>query len=99
MGVKKLYEQGLKGCIVSTSPDAEIIPVFMKDIEGEGGIIKPRLVDLSTGFCQMVLNDMHVLREEDLQRAGHYISNPSEFDFHKILAWEYDPSATLRPAE
>ena len=33
MGVKKLYEQGKKGCIVATTRGADIVPIFLKDVE------------------------------------------------------------------
>ena len=99
MGVKKLYEQGMKGCIVSTTRTAEIVPIFLKDIEDKKtGKIPPRLVDIHTELSRMVIGDMHVLTEADVERAKYYISKPEEYDFHKILEWEYDPKAAVRPA-
>jgi 6-phosphofructokinase 1 len=98
MGVKKLYEQGLKGCIVSTTRSAEIVPIFMKDIEDKKtGKIPPRMVDINTEFSRMVLDDMHVLTLNDYERARYYIADPALYDFHKILEWEFDASKMLRP--
>lgn len=98
MGVKKLYEQGLKGCIVSTTRSAEIVPIFMKDIEDKKtGKIPPRMVDIHTEFSRMVLDDMHVLTLNDYERARYYITDPALYDFHKILEWEFDASKMLRP--
>lgn len=96
MGVKKLFDQGLKGCIVSTSAEADIRPVFLKDIEDPAtGKILPRLVDLSSELAQMVFSDLHVIRSADYEAASAYVANPAEFDFFKILEWdEIDP---LRP--
>ena len=97
MGVKKLYEQGMKGCIVSTTRNAEIVPIFLKDVEDENGKIPPRLVDINTEFSQMVMSDMHVLTERDYEKAKPYISIPEAYDFYRLLEW--DPSkALLRPS-
>ncbi len=96
MGVKKLYEQGLKGCIVATTRNAEIVPLFMHDIENEDGVIPPRLVNIDTEFSRMVLGDLHVLTLPDHERARYYLPDPENYDFHNILEWTYDP-AYLRP--
>lgn len=98
MGVKKLYEQGLKGCIVSTTRNAEIVPIFMKDIEDETGKIPPRLVDINTEFAQMVLGDLHVLTERDYENVKKWIAIPEAFDFYRILEWD-SKIAMLRPAK
>lgn len=97
MGVKKLYEQGYKGCIVSTTREAEIKPLFMKDIEDESGKILPRLVDINTEFSRLVLSDLHVLTELDYDQASFYLDSPEEYDFYKLMNWDYMPSTVLRP--
>ena len=97
MGVKKLFEAGHKGCIVSTTRDAQIIPIFLKDIEDKSGKILPRLVDINTEFARLVLSDLHVLNNTDYEAAKEYISIPEEYDFYRILEWNYEPSAVLRP--
>lgn len=99
MGVKKLFEHGLKGCIVSTTRSAEIVPIFLKDLEDESGKIPPRLVDINTEFSRLVLSDLHVLTENDYERAAKYLPNPKEFDFYKILNWDFKASSSLRPPE
>ena len=99
MGVKKLYDQGLKGCIVSTTPSAEIKPIFMKDIEDpKTGKILPRLVDIKTELFQMVMGDMHVLTIRDYEKAKKYIPIPEACDFYRLLEWDYS-KALLRPTE
>lgn len=97
MGVKKLYEKGLKGCIVSTTRNAEIIPIFMSDIEDETGKIPPRLVDINTEFAQLVFSDLHTLSPKDYEKAEEHLDIPEEFDFYRILNWKYDASKSLRP--
>lgn len=96
MGVKKLYEQGEKGCIVSTTRDAQIVPIFMKDIEDESGKILPRLVNINTEFARLVISDLHVLSREDYERAKKYVDIPEEYDLYRILNWDYKPSKTMR---
>ena len=96
MGVKTLFEQGHKGCIVSTTRDAEIKPLFLKDIEDENGKIPPRLVNIETQFARLVLGDLHVLNPSDYEDAKQYAAIPEELDFYRILEWDYDPKSTLR---
>jgi 6-phosphofructokinase len=98
MGVRKLFQQGIGGCIVSTNANADILPVFLSDIEDkETGKIPPRLVDIDSEFSKMVMADLHCLTEVDYERAKEYVSNPEEYDFYKILNWEFDPKL-LRPS-
>ena len=96
MGVKKLFDQGITGCIVSTSSRADIQPVYLSDIEDETGKIPPRLVDINSELARMVFADLHILSEPDYEEAKKYVDNPEAFDFFKILNWEYDPTM-LRP--
>ncbi|MBT8230622.1 MAG: 6-phosphofructokinase, partial [Bacteroidia bacterium] len=65
MGVKKLFDEGKSGCFVTTTRTAEVIPLYLNDIEDENGKIPPRLVDIDTEFSQMVLSDMHVVTVQD----------------------------------
>lgn len=95
MGVKKLFDQGLKGCIVSTTRTAEIMPIFLKDIEDENGIIPPRLVNIDSEFSQLVLSDMHVLTRQDYKKAKKWVDIPETYDFYRILNWE-EPASKLR---
>jgi 6-phosphofructokinase 1 len=99
MGVKRLFEQGHKGCIVTTTRKAEIAPLSLQELEDENGKIPPRLVDIHTHFAQLVLSDLHVLNETDYDLARAYVSNPEDFDFYQILNWEFKPSKMLRPLD
>ena len=98
MGVKKLFDQGVSGAIVSTSSKANIQPIYLADIEDENGKIPPRLVDINSEIARMVFADLHVLNKLDYEQARRFVPNPEEFDFYKILNWEFDPSL-LRPAK
>ncbi len=96
MGVKKLYEKGESGCIVSTTRDSTVVPIFLKDVEDKNGKIPPRLVDINTEFSQLVLGDMHVLTERDYDKVKKLIPIPEAYDFYRLLEWDYS-QAILRP--
>lgn len=97
MGVRQLFNQGVSGAIVSTSPNNDIRPVFLNDIEDKAtGKIPPRLVDIKGPLAQTFLNDLHVLCEPDMEEAKAIVDNPETYDFYNILDWEFDPS-TVRP--
>ncbi len=99
MGVRKLFEHGLRGCIVSTNAAGEIVPLFMKDIEDESGKIPPRLVNIKSEFSQLILSDLHVLTEQDYGKVQGMLAHPEQYDFHKLLNWKFAPSGILRPAQ
>jgi len=87
-GVKKLYDEGYTGCMVSQDSDKNIIPIYLKDVEDEQGKIRTRLVDMENEDVKTVFNvNLDYLSEEDYDNAKKFISNPSEFDYKKILNW------------
>lgn len=96
MGVRKLFHQGISGCIVSTGSKADIIPLYLADLEDESGKIPPRPVDIHSELAEMVFSDFHVLDESDYEKAREYVDDPETYDFYKILNWEYNPTL-LRP--
>ncbi len=97
MGVKKLYDQGLSGCVVTTTRSAEVMPLYLDDIEDENGKIQPRLVDIHTEFSQLVLSDLHVLTERDYEKAKAVVTIPESYDFYRILEWDKsDLTSTMR---
>lgn len=92
MGVRKLFREGFSGCIVCADGEGNIAPVFLKDIEDpKTGKIPPRLVDIHADYTQMVLNDLHCLTPEDYEAAREFVDIPEEYDFYRILNWEYNP--------
>ncbi len=91
MGVKKLFDEGISGVIVSTSSKANIEGLPLKDMEDpKTGKIPPRLVDMESELAKLVFEDMHVLSQLDYEKAKRYLPNPEDFDFYKILNWEFD---------
>ena len=87
-GVKKLYDEGHSGCIVTTNSKAEIIPMYLSDFQDKNGKISPRLVDINGEFSSMCLENLHFLQESDYKAASAYLDNPAQYDFYKILNWD-----------
>ena len=87
IGVKKLFDQGITGCIVDANSRGDISPLFLKDFEDENGKIPPRLVDINSDMVQLFINNLFFIQEHDYKKAKKYLPNPMEYDFKKILNW------------
>lgn len=88
MGVKKLFQQGLTGCLVSANSNGDIKPLYLKDLEGPDGKIKPRLVDIESEMAKLLFSNLHYINAADYEKAKKYVPKPEEYDFNKILEWE-----------
>jgi 6-phosphofructokinase 1 len=87
-GVKKLYDEGHTGCMVSLDQQKNIIPIYLKDVEDENGKIRPRLVDMDNEDVKSVFEtNIYYLQEEDYEKAKKLIASPEDFDYKKILNW------------
>ncbi|CAM3513357.1 6-phosphofructokinase [Zobellia roscoffensis] len=86
LGVKKLYDQGISGCIVTANSRGEVTPLFLEDLQGEDGKIAPRLVNINSEFAQLCFQNMHYIEEADYEAAKAYFPDPEQYDFNKILA-------------
>lgn len=88
MGVKRLFDQGLTGCMVVSGPNGDIFPIFLKDVEDEHGKVQPRLVNMGGQKAKMVYEDgLQYLCEEDYEAARKYVPDPENYDMKKILKW------------
>ena len=88
IGVKKLFDQGKTGCMVTSDPKGDIAPLYLKDVEDANGKVKPRLVDINCQKSELVFrNNLHFIEEKDYEQARQFVDNPEEFDFLKILNW------------
>ncbi len=88
MGVKKLFDEGLTGCMVTSDPKGDIAPLYLKDVEDEHGKIRPRLVNMDSQKANLVFNHgLQYIEPADYEKAKAYLSNPEKFDFRKILEW------------
>jgi 6-phosphofructokinase 1 len=88
-GVKKLYDSGYTGCMVTSDPKGDVAPLFLKDVEDEHGKVKPRLVNLESQKTKIIYEDgLQYITEADYEAAKTYVPNPEHYDFRKILGWE-----------
>ena len=70
IGVKKLYDEGKSGCIVSANSRGEITPLYLSKFENEDGKIPPRLVDIDSEIAKLCFQNMHYIQEEDYKKAS-----------------------------
>jgi ATP-dependent phosphofructokinase / diphosphate-dependent phosphofructokinase len=88
MGVKRLFDQGITGCMVTSDHCGDIAPLYLKDVEDEYGKVKTRLVNMEGQKARLVYEDgLQYLTENDYAAASKYLSDPAEYDFKKILSW------------
>lgn len=88
MGVKKLFDKGHTGCMVTTDHVGDIHPLFLEDVTNDKGKVEPRLVNIHTENARLVLDEqLQYLTPGDYEQAKAYLANPAEFDFRKILNW------------
>lgn len=87
IGIKKLFDQGITGCIVSANSRGDITPLFLQDFEDENGKIPPRLVDINSDIAQLFIDNLFYIQPKDYEKAKQYLPNPEAYDFKKILNW------------
>lgn len=88
IGVKKLFDQGISGCIVSANSRGDVSPLYLSDFEDENGKVPPRLVEIESDMAQLFIEHLMYIKEPDYQEAKKYVTNPEDFDFKKILNWD-----------
>ena len=87
-GVKKLYDEGRTGCMVTADPQGKIAPLYLDDVADESGKVQPRLIDMSSDKATMVFNEgLQFVEPGDYENAKKYINNPETLDFRSILGW------------
>ncbi len=87
-GVKKLYDEGRTGCMVTASNTGEISPLYLEDVEDEHGKIKPRLVDMNGAKAKLIFeHGLQYIEPGDYEDAKAFIEHPEEYDFREILNW------------
>jgi 6-phosphofructokinase 1 len=89
IGVNTLFNEGKTGCMVTSGPNGDIAPLYLKDVEDKNGKVKPRLVNIHSQKTQLVFrNNLHFIHERDYELASQYVKNPEDYDFLKILNWD-----------
>ena len=88
MGVKRLFEKGYTGCMVTADQKGDIAPLYLKDVTDDHGKVKPRLVNINSQKAAIVFEDgLQYLEEADYELAKQYVDDPEKYDFRKILHW------------
>lgn len=85
IGVKKLFDEGKSGCLVSANSRGDITPLYLSDFQDEEGRIPPRLVDVNSEFAKLCFQNLHYIEETDYEAAKRYLKDPEKYDFNKIL--------------
>lgn len=89
MGVKKLFDQGVTGCMVTSDQKGDIAPLYLKDVEDANGKVRPRLVNIESQKAKMVYGfNQQYITLEDYEAASEFVQNPEDYDFFRILEWE-----------
>jgi 6-phosphofructokinase 1 len=89
MGVKKLFDQGITGCMVTSDQKGDIAPLYLKDVEDANGKVRPRLVNIESQKAKMVYGfNQQYITAEDYEAASEFVQNPEDYDFFRILDWE-----------
>jgi 6-phosphofructokinase len=88
-GVYELFVRGESGCMVYVDTIGRIKPLYLKDFQDpKTGKIPPRRVDIEGDQAQGIYKHIvHYITPSDYEAAKEYLSNPEEYDFHKILNW------------
>lgn len=87
-GVKKLFDQGVTGAMVTADPIGEVKPLFLKDVEDENGKVKPRFVNMNGEKAKLIFNHcLQYITPNDYEAAKKFVPNPEDYDFLKILNW------------
>lgn len=86
LGVKKLFNEGVTGCIVSANSTGDISPIYLSDFEKDGKVA-PRLVDIDSQISKLFIKELHYLTPEDREAANTYLENPEDYEFETVLNW------------
>ena len=73
--------------MVAVNSTGEVLPLYLKDLRGDDGRIKTRLVNLNSQKVTNVYANLHYLTTEDREQAKEYLQHPEEYEFNKILNW------------
>lgn len=88
-GVKKLFDEGRTGCMVTVDSIGKVEPLYLDDVIGEDGKVTPRLVDMKREKAQLIFNQgLQYIEPGDYEEAKEYVQNPEELDFRRILNWD-----------
>ncbi len=86
LGVYQLFTTGKTGCIVAMDENNSIVPLYLHNLTGSDGKVKPRLVNMSSPLVQNIFaHNLHYLTKTDYTLAKKHTEYPELFDFQNIL--------------
>ncbi|MCF8348907.1 MAG: 6-phosphofructokinase [Bacteroidales bacterium] len=89
IGVKKLFEEGRTGCMVTADNVGNIAPLYLDEVTDENGKVKPRLVDMQSEKTRLVIQyGLQFIEPGDYEAAKAFVEHPEVFDFRRILNWD-----------
>ncbi len=89
IGVKKLFEEGRTGCMVTADNVGNIAPLYLDDVADKNGKVVPRLVDMDAEKTKLVIQyGLQFIEPGDYEEAKKFVAHPEEFDFRAILGWD-----------
>jgi 6-phosphofructokinase len=87
-GVKKLFDEGRTGCMVTASNTGKIAPLYLEDVSDASGKVMPRLVNIEGEKPKLVFeHGLQFIEPGDYEEAKKYLEHPEEYDFRRILGW------------
>lgn len=87
-GVKKLYDEGQTGCMVTAGHTGDVEPLYLEDVEDENGKIQPRLVNMQGSKQKLVFeHGMQYIEPGDYEEAKAYLEHPGDYDLREVLKW------------
>lgn len=87
-GVKKLFDEGRTGCMVTASNSGKIAPLYLEDVSDASGKVMPRLVNIDDEKPKLVFeHGLQFIEPGDYEEAKTYLENPKDYDFRDILGW------------
>jgi 6-phosphofructokinase 1 len=88
IGVKKLFDKGHTGCMVTSDATGTIKPLFLEDVTNDLGKVEPRLVNMSSQKASLVFEDgLQYITPGDYEQAKAFIPDPKHYDFREVLRW------------
>ena len=84
-GVVRLFKEGKTECIVNANSTGDIVPLYLEELQGENGKIKPRLVDIESDLANLCFKNLDYLDAKDISDASKYLNKPEDYLFSSIL--------------
>jgi 6-phosphofructokinase 1 len=65
---KKLFDQGISGCIVSANSKRDFTPLCIKEFEDNDGKNLPKLVNIDLDIAELFINNLFILKRNIMRK-------------------------------